>query len=73
MPAEYQLVDCSFCGRPNRDVHIVAGRDSLYICSVCVEKCAEILDADAGIAPPPDGWRGRWPLKSAQSATHLND
>jgi hypothetical protein len=50
VPEGYQLVDCSFCGRPNREVHIVAGRDNL--CSQCVEKCADILDRDTDIASP---------------------
>ena len=65
VPEGYQLVDCSFCGRPNREVHIVAGRDNLYICSQCVEKCAEIFDRDTDVASPDGGWRGRWPLKKA--------
>jgi ATP-dependent protease Clp ATPase subunit len=64
VPEGYQPVNCSFCGRPNREVHIVAGNDDLRICSVCVEKCAAILDADAGVASPPGGWAGRWPQKS---------
>ena len=64
VPEGFQLVDCSFCDRPNREVHIVAGRDGLHICSVCVEKCADILDTDAGVPSPPGGWAGRWPHKN---------
>jgi hypothetical protein len=63
VPEGYQLVDCSFCGRPNRQVHIVAGRDGLHICSVSVEKCADVLDRDTGVPSPPGGWVGRWPQK----------
>ncbi|MGD9999890.1 MAG: ClpX C4-type zinc finger protein [Ilumatobacteraceae bacterium] len=63
MPEHLELVDCSFCGRPNREVHMVAGREGLHICSVCVEKCAAILDDDAGVPSPEGGWTGRWPLK----------
>ncbi len=43
---------------------MVAGRDGLCICSVCVEKCADILDEDAGVPGPAGGWFGRWPHKS---------
>ena len=64
MPEGYQLVDCSFCGRPNREVHMVAGGDNVRICSVCVEKCADILDSDTAVEGPSGGWSGRWPHKS---------
>jgi hypothetical protein len=59
----YRDVRCSFCDRHNRDVHTVAGRDGLRICQVCVAKCAEAIDADAGVPPPPGGWADRWPPK----------
>jgi len=55
-------VRCSFCGRHNEQVHIVA-REDLRICQVCVARCAEIIDADIGVESPPGGWTGRWPLK----------
>jgi hypothetical protein len=64
VPGGYQLVSCSFCDRPNREVHIVAGRDGLHICSVCVENCATILDQDANVPSPPGGWTDRWPHKN---------
>ena len=43
---------------------MVAGPDGLCICSVCVEKCAAILDEDARVPGPAGGWVGRWPHKS---------
>lgn len=61
----YRDVRCSFCDRHNRDVHVVAGRDGLVICQVCVAKCAEVVDADTGVPSPPGGWSSRWPLKRA--------
>ncbi len=59
----YQDVTCTFCGRHNRDVHIVATKAGPTICQVCVARCAEIIDRDAGVEPPPGGWASRWPLK----------
>jgi hypothetical protein len=59
----YRDVTCSFCDRHNREVHAVAGRDDLIICSVCVSRCAETLDGECGLAAPPGGWAGRWPAK----------
>jgi hypothetical protein len=58
----YQDVSCSFCGRHNREVRVVAHGD-LVICQVCVAKCAEIFDGEVGIEGPADGWTRRWPLK----------
>jgi hypothetical protein len=63
--AGYRDVTCSFCDRHNRDVHVVAGRDGLRICQVCVAKCAEAIDGDTGVESPPGGWSARWPLKTA--------
>lgn len=60
----YQDVNCSFCDRHNRDVHLVAGRDGLTICQVCIAKCGEILDGDAGTAGPRIDWPARWPTKT---------
>jgi hypothetical protein len=60
----YRDVTCSFCDRHNREVHIVAGRDGLKICQVCVAACATAIDADAGVPSPDGGWAGRWPLKN---------
>lgn len=61
----FQDVTCSFCDRHNRDVHIVAGRNGLHICQVCVARCADAIDGDAGIPGPEGGWLARWPLKSS--------
>ena len=60
----YRDVMCSFCDRHNREVHIVAGRNGLLICQVCVASCAALIDEDTGVAPPEHGWASRWPLKT---------
>jgi hypothetical protein len=60
--ADYQDVTCSFCGRHNRAVRVVAHGD-LVICQVCVARCAEIFDEEIGVDAPPGGWTRRWPLK----------
>jgi hypothetical protein len=62
-PSHFSDVVCSFCGRHNRDVRVVANDDGLVICQVCVSKCAEIFDAEVGIAAPDGGWQARWPFK----------
>jgi hypothetical protein len=59
----YRDVTCSFCERHNRQVHMVGGRDGLTICSICVARCADILDQDTGLAGPDGGWAARWPPK----------
>ena len=59
---DYQDVRCSFCGRHNREVRVVA-HDDLVICQVCVARCAEIFDEEVGTDSPPGGWTRRWPLK----------
>jgi ClpX C4-type zinc finger len=59
----YRDVTCSFCDRHNREVHVVAGRNGLIICSVCVAACADILDGEVGLAGPQGGWSHRWPGK----------
>jgi hypothetical protein len=58
----HQDVRCSFCGRHNEHVRVVAHED-LVICQVCVARCAEIFDDELGIQPPVGGWAGRWPSK----------
>lgn len=38
---------CSFCGKPQSDVHkLIEGLDG-YICDECITLCGQILDADA--------------------------
>ena len=56
-------VECSVCGRHNREVRVVATENGLILCQVCVAKCAEIFDEEVGLTPPPGGWAERWPLK----------
>ena len=60
-PTHFQDRTCSFCGRHNRDVHLVATESGLTICQVCVARCAEIIDADVGLEPL--SWTARWPPK----------
>jgi hypothetical protein len=68
----YRDVTCSFCDRHNREVHIVAGRDGLMICQVCVARCAEVFDAETGAPAPAGGWTNRWPLKTRSSEADEN-
>jgi ClpX C4-type zinc finger len=63
-PTHFSDVVCSFCGRHNREVRVVANDAGLIICQVCVAKCAEIFDEEVGLAPVAGGWSERWPLKS---------
>jgi hypothetical protein len=60
----YRDVTCSFCGRHNREVHMVEGGDGLRICQVCVAAAADSIDADAGVPSPPGGWSHRWQPKA---------
>ena len=34
---------CSFCGKKQGDVRLVAGPSDVYICHLCVALCTEIL------------------------------
>jgi hypothetical protein len=61
--SHFRDVVCSMCGRHNRDVHMVSSESGVIVCSVCVGKCAEVLDKDTGIESPVGGWATRWPLK----------
>ena len=56
-------VECSVCGRHNRDVRVVATANGLILCQVCVAKCAAIFDEEVGLEPPAGGWEERWPPK----------
>ena len=62
-PSHFSDVVCSFCGRHNREVRVVANDAGLIVCQVCVAKCAEIFDAEVGLVSPEGGWAQRWPLK----------
>jgi ATP-dependent Clp protease ATP-binding subunit ClpX len=41
---------CSFCGKKQGEVRLVAGPSDVYICNLCVALCNEILAQDA----PPE-------------------
>ena len=61
-PTHFRDVVCSFCGRHNREVRVVANDAGLIICQICVAKCAQIFDDEVGVDSPQE-WSGRWPLK----------
>jgi ATP-dependent Clp protease ATP-binding subunit ClpX len=49
---------CSFCGKKQGDVRLVAGPSDVYICHLCVALCNEILARDETSdrpEPPGDG------------------
>jgi ATP-dependent protease Clp ATPase subunit len=54
---------CSFCGKAQGEVRLVAGPKDVYICNLCVALCNEILAQDAPPEQPqPPGQRsGRGP------------
>jgi hypothetical protein len=60
----YSDIVCSFCGRHNREVRVVANDNGLILCQVCVANAAQIFDEEVGVDGPRD-WRRRWPLKQA--------
>jgi hypothetical protein len=44
MAKEEIEAECSFCGLLVKDVeYMVAGPDNVYICSECIDTCAEML------------------------------
>jgi ATP-dependent Clp protease ATP-binding subunit ClpX len=47
---------CSFCGKKQGDVRLVAGPSDVYICHLCVALCNEILAQEAAAEPtgPPE-------------------
>lgn len=54
---------CSFCGKKQGEVRLVAGPSDVYICNLCVALCNEILALDApptgrGSPEPPGSGRG---------------
>jgi hypothetical protein len=65
-PSHYSDVVCSFCGRHNREVRVVANDAGLIVCQVCVAKCAAIFDEEVGLEPQQPPWTERWPLKTAR-------
>jgi ATP-dependent Clp protease ATP-binding subunit ClpX len=47
---ERPVPSCSFCGKKQGQVRLVAGPSDVYICNLCVALCNEILAQDA----PPE-------------------
>jgi len=47
---------CSFCGKPQGEVRLVAGPSDVYICHLCVALCNEILahEVRADLPGPPE-------------------
>jgi len=43
---------CSFCGKPQGEVRLVAGPSDVYICHLCVALCNEILAHEAQTERP---------------------
>ncbi|HVH66014.1 MAG TPA: ClpX C4-type zinc finger protein [Candidatus Acidoferrum sp.] len=61
-----QLRRCSFCGKPQGEVRLVAGPSDVYICHLCVALCNEILAQEA---PPPNPQPGRAPTEGLEPLT----
>ena len=57
---------CSFCGKKQGEVRLVAGPSDVYICHLCVALCNEILAHEASPdrpgPPEPSGPPGREPM-----------
>lgn len=55
------LPRCSFCGKKQGEVRLVAGPRDVYICNLCVALCGEILahgeQPNAPGPPAPAGQR----------------
>ena len=45
---------CSFCGKKQGEVRLVAGPSDVYICHLCVALCNEILAQETTADRPPD-------------------
>ncbi|TMD22372.1 MAG: hypothetical protein E6I99_10265 [Chloroflexi bacterium] len=43
---------CSFCGKKQGEVRLVAGPSEVYICHLCVALCTEILAHEGRPEPP---------------------
>ena len=48
-----QLLSCSFCGRREDQVRLIAG-PGVYICSDCVQTCCDLLRDDESAGDAPD-------------------
>lgn len=44
---------CSFCGKPQGEVRLVAGPGDVAICHLCIALCQEILSHPEGPLEPP--------------------
>jgi ATP-dependent protease Clp ATPase subunit len=59
---------CSFCGKAQGEVRLVAGPSQVYICHLCVALCNEILahqaPSDRPGSPEPRNPPGREPLRT---------
>jgi ATP-dependent protease Clp ATPase subunit len=55
---------CSFCGKAQGEVRLVAGPRDVYICNLCVALCNEILaqDKPSEQPQPPGQGSSRGPL-----------
>jgi hypothetical protein len=48
-PKKWSDVDCSFCGKSQKQVEkVIAGPGGVYICNECVDLCRDILDGTPG-------------------------
>ncbi len=50
---EEQVISCSFCGKSEAQVRLIAG-PGVYICSECVEACCDLLRENAEIEGMPE-------------------
>ena len=48
-----QILSCSFCGKRETQVRLIAG-PGVYICNECVQACCELLEADEEVNTMPD-------------------
>jgi len=57
---------CSFCGKKQGEVRLIAGPSDVYICNLCVALCSEILAHDG---PPQSPDRPPDPESPATGST----
>ena len=58
---------CSFCGKAQGEVRLVAGPSDVYICNLCVALCNEILAHDG---PPELPQRTQAPEPPGERSGH---
>ena len=49
-------VTCSFCGKPQSEVRLIAGPEGVTICEECVLLCNDILNNQLGMSEG-GGWK----------------